>query len=89
MPRRTRVVCAATRGEDGQRLEPVPVGTGRLATALDSPGLGPAVRLEVLAEHDVVGDDDPVDAGQRRRPARGRTTWSQPPGSSAAYVGQR
>src|SRR5207244_2601274 len=51
------------RGEDGQRLEPVPIGTGGLPSTLDAAGLGSAVGLEVLAEYHVVGDDDTVDAG--------------------------
>ena len=63
MPSRTRVVCAAIAVEDGERLEPVPVGTGRLPSALDATRFGLAVRVEVFAEHDVVGNDDSVDAG--------------------------
>ena len=68
MPSRTWSVWAATAVSDGERLEPVTIGTGGLASALDSPGLRSAVGLEVLAEHDVVGDDEPVDAGQVGRP---------------------
>ena len=39
------------------------VGTGRLLAAGLAADLGPAVLLEPLAEHDVVGHDEPVDAG--------------------------
>ena len=48
--------------ERGQRLEPVPVGPGRLLAAGLTADLGSGVRLEPFAEHDVVGHDEPVDA---------------------------
>ena len=48
--------------ERGQRLEPVPVGPGRLLAAGLTADLGSAVLLEPFAEHDVVGHDEPVDA---------------------------
>jgi hypothetical protein len=66
-------------GEDGQRLQPVM--SGRWAGARPRlPALRPAVGLEVLAEHDVIRDDDPVDARQVGGQARSKT-WSQVPGS--------
>ena len=39
------------------------VGSGRLLAAGLPADLGPAVLLESLAEHDVVGHDEPVDPG--------------------------
>ena len=59
-------------GQGGHRLQPAAVGPGGLAAALDAAPLGLPVRVEVLAEDDVVGHDDPVDArllgGQRPGP---------------------
>ena len=43
------------------------VGAGGLLSALGAAHLGPTVLLEVLAEDDVVGDDEPIDAGFVRR----------------------
>ncbi len=76
---------AADDGQRGERLEPVTVGPGRLLAARAAAELRAAVRLEVLAEHDVVRDDQLVDARRVCNAARSRTS-SQPPGSSAANV---
>ena len=64
VPRRTFVGDGTDDGQDGERLEPVAVGAGRLLAALRAAVLRVAVGLEVLAEDDVVGDDEAVDAGR-------------------------
>ena len=64
MPSRTRGRHAGDHRQRRQRLEPAAVGPGRLPAAGDAAELGLAVGLEVLAEHDVVGHHDPVDAGR-------------------------
>ena len=70
---------AGEHGERGQRLEPVAVGTGRLAAALLAADLGSSVLVEVLAEHDVVRDHEPVDAGPVVAPRGLRASRSSRP----------
>ena len=63
----------------GHGFEPVAVGAGGLDAALGAAHLGPPVGLEVLAEHHVVRDEEPVDPGpveqagplEQRLPAAG------------------
>jgi hypothetical protein len=50
-------------GNGGDRVEPGPVGTGRLLTAPRAAVGGVAVRVEVLPEHDVVREHKSIDAG--------------------------
>ena len=59
--------------EDRERLEPVPVGTGGLATALHPARLGAGVGVEVLAEDHVVGHDEAVDPGRVGRACASNT----------------
>ena len=52
-------------GDDAQgrhRLEPVPVGAGGLAAPALTSDLGTRVGVELLTEHHVVREDEPVDA---------------------------
>ena len=60
--RRTRSVDSRDHAQGRHRLEPVPVGTGRLPPAALPADARVAVGVELLAEHDVVRDDEPVDA---------------------------
>ena len=55
-------------GEHGERLQPEPVGAGGLPSSLLTAELGVSVGVEILAEHDVVGDEQAVDAGVVSRP---------------------
>ena len=64
MPSRTRSVCAATAVRTVSGSSQCPSGPVGWRPPSTPPVSGSAVRLEVLAEHHVVGDDDPVDAGQ-------------------------
>ena len=48
-------------GDGRQRIEPEPVGTGWLASTPGAAVGGVTVRLEILAEHHVIGGHQPVD----------------------------
>ena len=58
---RTRSVMPAMTLNVVSRFQPVPVGPGGLAPAALTADLGPAVRVELLTEHDVIGEHDPID----------------------------
>ena len=79
-------------GDDAQgrhRLEPVPVRSGGLAPAALAADLGTPVGVELLAEHDVVGEDEPVDRRRGRRGARSRASSLHPLGASARVRDER
>lgn len=54
---------AGEQGQERERLEPVAVWSRRLRASRLASELRPRVRVQVRAEHDVVGHEDAVDAG--------------------------
>ena len=74
---------AAQCGQDGQGLEPVSVRARRLPAALLPADFRSRVRVHVLAEHDVVRDEDAVDAGVVRSPGH---LEQRPPAVGARIV---
>ena len=72
-----RLRCDAC--QHGERFEPVPVGSRRLLPALQTAAGRSTVGVELFAEHDVIGDDDAVDARVVGRPSQIEDVSPAPP----------